>query len=245
VAGPTRDETHDEARDQRDVPIWARQRRRRSALSREAIVEAALEIADAEGIEAVSIRRVAAALSARTMSLYTYIDSKDDLLGLMADHVAGELLVKGRLPEDWREAITMIARRERDAGLRHPWLVDMVSHRASAVVGPNVLRHLDQSMSAVAGLGLEAKDALRVIAAVDDYMLGFVSRETREREIVRRTGLSGTEQLSSLRPYLQQLVDKGEFANIAPLLRGDVSTAEMEFEKGLRWLLDGIEREYT
>ena len=204
-----------------------------------------MEIADAEGLAAVSIRRVAAALGARTMSLYTYIDSKDDLLDLMADRVAGEVLIKGDLPDDWREALTMIARRERDTGLRHPWLVDMIYHRTPGVVGPNVLRHLDQSVAAVAGLELDPPDAFRVIAAVDDYMLGFVSRETREREIRRRTGLSGTEHLLALRPYLQRLLDSGEFANLTPLLRGDVPATDMEFERGLRWLLDGIEREYS
>ena len=231
---------------ERPVPIWAREHRRRpSALSRAAIVDAALRIADAEGIGVVSIRRVAAALGARTMSLYTYIDSKDDLLDLMADQVAGELLIDGELPDDWREAITLIARSEREAGLRHPWLVEMVYHRSHAVVGPNVLRHLDQSLAAVAGLKLDTQDALRVIAAVDDYMLGFVSRETREREIAHRTGLSGAEHLSAVRPYLQRLVDDGEFANLAPLLRGDVAAAEIDFNRGLRWLLDGIEREYS
>ena len=230
----------------RRAPIWARQHARRaSGLTREAIVGAAIELADAEGLGAVSIRRVATVLAARTMSLYTYIDSKDDLLDLMADQIVAEVLIMDELPGDWREAITLIARREREAGLRHPWIVDMVHHRSHAVVGPNALRHLDQSMAAVAGLKLEPLDALRVVAAVDDYMLGFVARQAREREITRRTGLSGAEHLSAIRPYLQELIDTGEFANITPLLRGDVQAAEADFERGLRWLLDGIEREYS
>jgi AcrR family transcriptional regulator len=229
------------------LPIWARESARRpSALSREAIVDAALRIADAEGLDGVSIRRVAAALGARTMSLYTYIDSKDDLLDLMADHVAGELLVEGDLPAGWREAITLIARRERETGLRHPWLVDMVKHRAHAMVGPNLLRHLDQSMAAVAGLKLDPRDALKVITAVDDYMFGRAAREVREHEIKRRTGLSGAEHLVALHPYLRALVDSGEYPNISPVLTGAQASADAgaDFEQGLRWLLDGIEREY-
>jgi AcrR family transcriptional regulator len=225
------------------TPIWARQHARRtSGLTREAIVGAAIELADSEGLEAVSIRRVATVLAARTMSLYTYIDSKDDLLDLMADQIVGEALILEKLPGDWREAITLIARREREAVLRHPWLVDLVNHRSHAVVGPNALRHLDQSVAAVAGLKLEPQDAFRVVAAVNDYMLGYVTREARERGITRRTG---AEHLSAIRPYLQQLVDSGEFANIAPLLRGDRQAEEADFERGLRWLLDGIEREYS
>jgi AcrR family transcriptional regulator len=236
----------DEGDDGERVPIWARERRRRpSALSRTAIVEAALEIADTEGVDVVSIRRVAAALGARTMSLYTYIDSKDDLLDLMTDQVAGELIIEGELPGDWRAAITMIAQREREAGLRHPWLVELAHHRSHAVIGPNLLRHLDQSIAAVSGLKLGIEDTLRVVSAVDDYMLGFTSREARDREITRRTGLTGAEHLSAIRPYLQQQVDDGEFANIAPLLRGDVVAADHDFNRGLGWLLDGIEREYS
>jgi len=230
----------------RRTPIWARPHARRtSSLTREAIVAAAIELADSEGLDAVSIRRVATVLGARTMSLYTYIGSKDDLLDLMADQVVGEVLVLRHLPDDWREAITLIARREREVTLLHPWLVDLVNHRSHAVVGPNALRHLDQSVAAVAGLKLEPQDAFRVVAAVDDYMLGYVAREAREREITRRTGVSGAEHLAVLRPYLQKLLDSGEFANIAPLLRGDVQGADADFERGLGWLLDGIEREYS
>jgi AcrR family transcriptional regulator len=235
-----------ERRDDARVPIWARQRARRSStLTREAIVEAAMEIADAEGIDGVSIRRVAAALGARTMSLYTYIDSKNDLLDLMADRVAGELLITEELPGDWREAITLIARREREIGLRHPWIVDMVKYRAHAMVGPNLLRHLEQSMAAVAGLKVEPRDALRVIAAVDDYMFGYTVREAREREMTRRTGSSVAGHMTALQPYLRELIETGEFAGITPLLRGDIVTADLDFEEGLRWLLDGIERRYS
>ncbi|GLY84132.1 TetR family transcriptional regulator [Actinoallomurus iriomotensis] len=233
-------------RDDEHVPIWARQRgRRASTLTREAIVEAAMEIADAEGADAVSIRRVAAALGARTMSLYTYIDSKNDLFDLMADQVAGEVLITEELPAGWREAITVIARREREVSLRHPWIVDMAKHRAHAMVGPNLLRHVDQALAALAGLKLEPREALKVMEAVDDYMFGFTAREAREREITRRAGPGEADRWSAFQPYLRELIDSGEFTSIAPLLRGDVQAAESDFEQGLRWLLDGIEREYT
>jgi AcrR family transcriptional regulator len=228
------------------LPIWARRSTRRpNALSREAIVDAAVEIADAEGIDGVSIRRVAAALGARTMSLYTHIDSKNDLLDLMADRIAGELLIADELPADWREAVTLIARRERETGLRHPWVVDMARHRAHAMAGPNLLRHLDQSLAALSGLKLEPQEAFKVMAAIDDYMAGFTSREAREREIRRRTGTGVSEYLAELRPYLRELVEAGEFVSIEPLLRGDVEATDFDFEQGLRWLLDGIERQYS
>lgn len=228
------------------MPIWARPRARRaSGLTREAIVEAAVGLADSESLDAVSIRRVATVLGARTMSLYTYIDSKDDLLDLMADQIAGETLIHEELPDDWREAITLVVLRSREVGLRHPWLVDLANHRSHSVAGPNTLRHIDQSLAAVTGLKLDPQEAFRVVAAIDDYVLGYVTREVREREILRRTGVSGTEHLAAIRPYLQRLVESGEFANVAPLLRGDIKVAADDFQRGLRWMLDGIERDHA
>lgn len=206
---------------------------------------AALKIADAEGIAAVSIRRVAAELDARTMSLYSHIGSKSDLLDLMAEEVAGEVLIEGDLPDDWREAVTMIARREREVVQRHPWVVHLDSHRTSVMVGPNALRHLDQSIAALAGLKLDPIDAWRVIVTIDDYMLGYVKREVREREMPRREGFTEAELKSFAQPYIQDLIDSGEFVNATPLLTHGIPGAGDTFEYGLGWLLDGIERQFA
>jgi AcrR family transcriptional regulator len=243
VAG---DENAPEREVRAPVPAWARRHARRgSALSREAIVEAALRIADAEGLDAVSIRRVAAELGARTMSLYGHIDSKDDLLVLMTEKVLDELLIEDELPADWRAAIAVIARREREVALGHPWLVDLANHRSSVMIGPNGLRHLDQSVAALAPLKLEPRDAWRIIAAIDDYMLGYVTREVRERELPRRHGVTADELRAFTQPYLQELIDDGEFVNVTPLLTDGVPAADDSFEYGLTLILDGIERRHT
>ncbi|GAB3984282.1 TetR/AcrR family transcriptional regulator C-terminal domain-containing protein [Actinoallomurus acanthiterrae] len=235
----------DRAKARPATPVWARESgKRRSTLSREAIVAAALRIADAEGLAAVSIRRIATELDARTMSLYSYIDSKADLLDLMADEIAGEVVIREGLPAEWRQAITMIACREREVGLRHPWQIDLVTQKPRVMIGPNGLRHLEQSVAALAGLRLEPLDAWRVIAAVDDYVLGFVSREVREREITRHAEAGGLEGEALVRPYLQGLADSGEFVTITPLLREGLRFTGSEFEQGLNWMLDGIERQY-
>ncbi|MEU4836305.1 TetR/AcrR family transcriptional regulator C-terminal domain-containing protein [Streptosporangium sp. NPDC023615] len=211
-------------------PIWAREAaRRRSTLTREAIVRAAMGIADAEGLAAVSIRRVATELGARTMSLYSHIERKEDLLDLMADEVSGELLIRDALPDDWREAITMITRREREAAGRHPWIADLVSRHPA--VGPNGLRHLEQSLAALSGLPATPQDRHRVLAAVEDYVTGFIIRQTIEKDRPRET---------FTQPYLRELVDGGEFPHLAPLIAGDGPDVEDNFERGLRWLLDGV-----
>ena len=115
-----------------DGPIWARPEpaARSPRFSRQQIAAAALEIADAEGFEAVSMRRIARSLGAGTMSLYRYITTKDDLLALVGDALLGEALVAGELP-------CRLARgnrrrwpaRQGSAYLRHPWAVHLVQRQ--------------------------------------------------------------------------------------------------------------------
>lgn len=244
--------------EQTQGPVWAREAaRRRTKLTREAIVAAAIKVADAEGVDAVSIRRVATELGARTMSLYTHIERKEDLLDLMSDEARAETLVEGELPGDWREAISAVARRTREAIRRHPWLVDLVSRRVN--VGPNGLRHGEQSLAALSPLRIAPEWKLRIIAAVDDYTLGFVIREVMQQETPRRYAWTEAERDALMRPYLRELIDSGEFPHLAPLLTdgapgvdgvdgvGGENDADDavgdDFERGLRWMLDGIARD--
>jgi AcrR family transcriptional regulator len=218
--------------------VWTRTpAKRRATLTREAIVAAAMAIADAEGIEAVSIRRVATELGARAMSLYTYIERKEDLFDLMHDEAAGEVLFTGELPADWRTAVAEIARRSRAACLRHPWMVDL-SQRPR--FGPNGMRHLEQSLAAIDGLDLEPRAGWRIIAAVDDYVRGYIIREAAERTSPRRDGFTDAERDQLLQPYFQRLADSGEFPRLESLLKGSLPGDDDNFEQGLTWLLDGI-----
>src|SRR6188472_3619062 len=93
-------------------------------LNRAAIVRAAIAIADAEGLDAVSIRRVAAVLDARPMSLYTHVASKDDLVDLMVDEAIADVLLPEPLPTDWREAMRAIAAQSYRAFRAHPWALE-------------------------------------------------------------------------------------------------------------------------
>lgn len=95
-------------------------RGRRPAFSREAITAAAVALADAEGLEAVTMRRVAAQVGAGVMSLYSYAPDKDTLLELMVDHVSGELPSSAALTGDWRTDLKTIAHLQRANMLRHP-----------------------------------------------------------------------------------------------------------------------------
>ena len=162
-------------------PIWTRPEPAARSLrfSRQQIAAAALEIADAEGFEAVSMRRIARSLGAGTMSLYRYIATKDDLLALIGDALLGEALVPGELPADWLEAIAAVARQTRRAYLRHPWALHLVQRQGAAKAalgGPNGLRRVEQSLSALSGAPMDARAKLDVLAIVDDYVFGHLVR---------------------------------------------------------------------
>jgi AcrR family transcriptional regulator len=215
------------------LPVWAREKpRRRPALSRDAIVAAAITIADAEGLDAVSIRRVAADLGVRPMSLYTYIDRKEDLLTLMRDEVNAEVLIGSGLPSGWREALTAIARRTREVVLRHPWLTDLTAHNAA--LGPNSLRHLEESVTALRELGLGPRLTVEVITAVDKFVMGHIAFEI--------PGHSPTVTSAAQQQYFRSLLATGEFPELSRVAAGAVADvgSEDEFERGLSWILDGI-----
>lgn len=218
--------------------MWTRPRGgRRPKLTREAIVEAALGIADAEGLEAVSIRRIASELGVRAMSLYTHIDAKEDLLDLMHDVVAEEVLVEGELPDGWREAMLEIARRERDAARRHPWMLKIAGR--SVRVGPNGLRHIEQSLAAAARLTDDPNEMLSIVKTIDHYMMGFIMLE----QSLGEDGPQSAQASPLEQAYVRQLVEQGELPHLKPFLETGLHCRD-SFEQGLNWLLDGIEHEY-
>ncbi|GAB3668746.1 TetR/AcrR family transcriptional regulator C-terminal domain-containing protein [Actinocorallia lasiicapitis] len=226
-----------------EIPVWTRTPpAKRPVLTREAIVAAAIEIGDSEGLAAVSIRRIAAHLQARAMSLYTHIDRKEDLLDLMADEVIAEVLVpQGELPADWRAALTMITRLERAALLRHPWTLELIGAKRLPP-GPNRLRHIEQTLESLDGLGLEPAEAVRVIGAVAHYMIGCVMREVSDADVHGDNPCG--EHRNDLHQYLLAMTEGGDFPRLGPLLRsGELvkPSPEERFEQGLAWLLDGIE----
>ncbi|MFG1604577.1 TetR/AcrR family transcriptional regulator C-terminal domain-containing protein [Actinoplanes sp. NPDC049265] len=135
------------------------------------------------------------------------------------------------LPADWREATIAIAHRERAATLRHPWLIDLVTRRSMhGRVGPNMLRHGDQSIAALDSLDADAAAKWRLMAVVADYSTGFAIRERRE------IAAAGDPEL---RPYLRKIVAEGDYPHLGPMLEREPAAGDT-FERGLRWLLNGF-----
>jgi AcrR family transcriptional regulator len=242
-----------QGRDRREPgPIWARPEpgARRPRYTRDEIAAAALAIADRDGFDAVSMRNLARELGAGTMSLYHYLRTKDDLLTLMDDALMAELLVpEGGLPTGWREALTEIAQRTRAAWARHPWAIEALRGER---FGPNAMRHVEQSLAAVAEMGLLPAARLEVIGMVDDYVLGFCVRDSTVRSVLYEDDGSGRDAFASLLDYVETQLASGDFPHTRALIgEGDVR-ANWErlaneafrpgrFERGLERLLDGIE----
>jgi AcrR family transcriptional regulator len=222
--------------------VWARQPPpRRRPLTTAAIVAAAIAVADADGLEAVSLRRVSAELGARTMSLYSHIASKQDLLDLMLDEVLGEFIVLGAIPADWRGALRALARQSRAAGLAHPWLSSLIAQRPR--IGPNGIRHAEQSLAALAGIETDEQTKRVILTTVDDYTLGRVQREIVALELPRRQGITDTEWRAEAAAYLERVVASGEYPHLAGFGASGViaeQDPERTFEAGLDLLIAGI-----
>lgn len=202
--------------------------KRSRPLTAEAITAAAIAIADSDGLEGVSIRRIAADLDARPMSLYDHFDSKDELLAAMVEEVRGEALVEGPLPEDWREALTAIAMRLYALLISHPWLVPVFGKQPR--FGPNATKLAKQMAEAVAALPIEQEELWTMQGTVNDYVLGHS---------LRAVAAPKPEDLDDVIPD-SELAEAPELASLPRWLRSRASVER--FETGLQIVLDGVER---
>lgn len=196
--------------------------RQKLRLSREKIAAIALAIADQEGFEAVSMRRVAQELKVGTMSLYYYVKTKDDLVALMDDALMSEALLPSH-PKDWRRAMMKIATRTHAVFIRHPWaLVSMLS----APPGLNALRHMEQCLEALAETTMTAKQKITLLAMVDDFVFGHALREAATDATVNFE-FAATHLATGAFPRLAETFDDGRLDAIKD-----------RFEQGVRALLD-------
>ncbi|MEV0912908.1 TetR/AcrR family transcriptional regulator [Streptomyces sp. NPDC049967] len=204
-------------------------------LSREDIVRAAIRLADADGLDAVSLRKVATALDVRPMRLYSYIAGKEELLDLMVDAAHAEIRPAG---DGWREVLRSLAEATRHAAHEHGWLADLLGGRPQ--LGPNALASGETVVAALGDIGLDA--TMPVVAAVNAYVIGAVRRENAERRAERATGMDEKRWQASLGPYLERTFATGRFPALATVVRDAAHLdADQTFRLGLDFLLDGIE----
>jgi AcrR family transcriptional regulator len=228
------------------LDVWMRTepRGRRPRFTRDDIAATAVRIADAEGFGAVSMRRLAGELGAGTMTLYHYVRTKDELLTLVTDSIMGEVVVPPDepLPTEWRAAVTVLANRSRDALLRHPWMLDIAD---DPPIGPNSVRHFDQTLEAVSSLDVDLETKLDIVSAVDDYVFGFCMMESNN--------LQGDPEANAyMVDYVAGLLSSGVYPQLSKLA-DEIGLAEGwtrieehfrdpdRFDRNLARLLAGIE----
>jgi AcrR family transcriptional regulator len=238
-------------------PIWARPEPsgRRAPHSRADIAQAAIAVADAEGIDAVSMRRVARELGLGTMSLYHYVRGKDELVDLMSDAIlGGQLVDDAELRKGWRPALRAIAVATRRNFERHPWILGAMQPRPRAVPGPNSLRHFDQSVAAVADLDADVKTKMEIVALIDDYVFGF-SLRAYLAGLEERAEQAEPGWMQAVFDYMSTELETGAYPNVQRIVEDNraaggndedlpaMALDEGRFERGLEHLLDGIEAE--
>ena len=203
--------------------------RTRPQLTPEQITDAAIRIADGEGLEAVTIRRIAAELDARPMSLYDHFSGKDELFASMLNRVSGESIASEPLPADWRRALTTIATLNFAMLIRHPWVPPAVGKVPR--FGPNTTRSANQALAATASLGFEPAQVWLLVGTMNDFVVGHA---------LRAGSLAAAADLSQVIPP----EDLREFPALASLPDSLRSRSSIErFQAGLKIFLNGIESE--
>ncbi|SDM50727.1 TetR/AcrR family transcriptional regulator [Allokutzneria albata] len=204
--------------------IWSRPERTQPHLSRSKITAAAIALADERGVDALSMRQLAAELGCGTMSLYRHVRTKDELLDLMVDAVVGEGRADLRPTGDWRADLRRIAHAEREVALRHPWVPRLMATRS--FLGPNVVAAIESALSSVDGRGLGTAEMVRVIDTVTAFVHGFQNSLPRLEDV----------------HYLKSLVDSGEHPRFARMVEESDSHSDRDaaFEWQLERVLDGL-----
>ncbi|MFI5659598.1 TetR/AcrR family transcriptional regulator [Streptomyces sp. NPDC051684] len=226
--------------------IWARPERAgrgpRPAHSRADIAATAVRVADAEGIDAVSMRKVAAELGMGTMSLYNYVPRKEDLYELMVDAVGAEY----EYPEpsgDWRADVLGLARQSRAAMHRHPWLPGLMS----PVYGfsPNALAYLEYCLTCLDPLDLPYGTKMELVAAVTGVVTTYVANEIATAERTRSLPWSAEKEQAVRIAYLGEQVASGRYPRLAASFAQDAGPIDLEavFERALRRTLEGFAAE--
>jgi len=246
--------SREEARDERLARNTQRHRGRRAepprrdrGLSRAEIVATAIAVADAEGPDAISMRRIARELRAGPMSLYWHVGSKEELLDLMLESIEAE----AEAPEpsgDWQADLRAFARRTRAGMLRHRWAMEFLGGRPPS--GPNDARNLERLLGMLDGTGLDARTTMDILGTVGTYVVGAVIREAQEirgqrDQELAEASLTEEEIRAERERYRKWFEASGRYPRITRMMEAGIDpdspeTRDERFEFGLDCVLDGI-----
>ena len=216
----------------------------RPGLSVERIVRAAIGIADRDGLEAVTMRRLADSLGVRPMALYTYVPGKSELLDLMLDSVYGDMPRAALLDDGWRERLVAVARDNRALFELHPWAAAVSTSRPP--LGPGLMSKYEHELSALAHAGLDDVEIDAALTFLLDFVRSSALAAHDARATRQGTGMTDEEWWAANAPLLARIVDEDAYPTAARVgaaagaAHGGAYSPDHAWEFGLARVLDGL-----
>jgi AcrR family transcriptional regulator len=209
---------------------------------RDRIVDTAIRLADAEGIAAVSMRRIGVELGVPTMSLYRWVPSKEDLTLHMLDATLGRVDWPPP-PTGWRAQLEVLARAQWAITRKHPWLAQLLS-MTRPQLAPKAMMHTEWSMRALSGLGLSGGEALRISLTLISFGIGTALAVDNELQAQRDTGITSEEWMDRQEAQARAIFATGRYPHLSSFAEQEDFDSELDvlFEAGLEIILDGVER---
>ncbi|MFF9485562.1 TetR/AcrR family transcriptional regulator [Streptomyces sp. NPDC014676] len=225
--------------------VWTRPRRpQREQLTREQIVAAAIELLDAEGVEALSMRRLGTRLNAAATSLYRHVANKDELIELVVDDVYGELRAPDVPdPTQWRAAVARTAADLRAMTLRHPWIAPELGQVGLVHIGPNAMRMSSGLLAQFEAAGFPPDETDRAVGTLMAYVIGIATSEAAYLSLIARSGRTEQEWVAGLRPAFDEASRQHPRLREGGSARQDVHPRQIrddDFAYGLDRVLDGL-----
>jgi AcrR family transcriptional regulator len=228
--------------------LWNLQERPRRGpkprLSVALIVAEATRSSDVDGLAALTMRRVADSLGVATMSLYTYVPSKAELIDLMMDAAHGELERPADLEGGWRAKLEFIAKATWELYHRHPWMLQVITSRPP--LGPHTMAKYEYELSAVDGLNLTDLEMETVVSLITSYVQGAARNALDAAQLVQRTGMTDQQWWNATAPVLEKVVTaenfplSGRVGSATGQEYGSAHASGHTFSFALSLVLDGI-----
>jgi DNA-binding transcriptional regulator YhcF (GntR family) len=232
-----------------EAPVGPRPARVDGELTTARVVRAAIEIADSEGLDALSMRGVAARVGASTMSTYRHVANKDELVLLMADAAYGELGYPPPHPTGWRERMERAGRTLWALHRRHPWLAH-ITPLTRPLPLPNLLVHSEHFLTALDEFGLAATERMDLEIVLFGHVQGVAMHLEREAQAAAATGVTEEGWMRVHGPAMGAIAASGRYPGFSALMSafgGDGYDLDLDsiFELGMRLLLDGLAARLT
>ncbi|MFI8927060.1 TetR/AcrR family transcriptional regulator [Streptomyces sp. NPDC053474] len=233
------------------ISVWTRPqrpRREQPALSRDQIVSEAIALLDAEGLEALSMRKLGTRLNAGATSLYTHVSNKDEIIELAVDRIYGEIEVPTPASgsrDDWRAATKQFAENVRETLLRHLWISSVLGELGMAHLGPNMMGLTEEMLGLFEAGGFDLETSEIAVKTIWAYVIGIATTEAAYLTTVARSGRTEQEWHDTVRPTAADAVQAyprlRKMYAMSPQGADASSARQGYFEVGIACILDGLE----